>query len=82
VAAALAARPQGAVVVSNEVGLGIVPANPLARRYRDALGAVNAVFVALADRSALLVAGRVSELGSSAEFMEGIKWQASPASST
>ena len=82
VAAALAARPQGAVVVSNEVGLGIVPANPLARRFRDGLGAVNAAFATLAGRSALLVAGRVSELGSSAEFMEGIKWQASPASST
>jgi adenosylcobinamide kinase / adenosylcobinamide-phosphate guanylyltransferase len=80
VAAALAVRPRGAVVVSNEVGLGIVPANPLARRFRDTLGAVNVAFAALADRSALLVAGRVSELGSGAEFMEGIQWQASPTS--
>jgi len=81
-AAALAARPSGAVVVSNEVGLGIVPANPVARRFRDALGAVNAAFAARADRAAFLVAGRVCELGPAAEFMEGIQWRASPASST
>lgn len=82
VAVALAARPAGAVVVSNEVGLGIVPANPLARRFRDTLGAVNAAFAARADRAAFMVAGRVHELGPAAEFMEGIQWQESPASST
>ena len=82
VAAALAARPAGAVVVSNEVGLGIVPANPLARRFRDTLGAVNKAFAARAERAALMVAGRVWELGTAAEFMEGIPWPASPASST
>lgn len=82
VAAKLAARPPGAVVVTNEVGLGIVPANPLARRFRDTLGAVNAAFAARAERAALLAAGRVSELGSAAKFVEGIDWQASPTSST
>ena len=51
------------VVVSNEVGLGIVPANPLARRFRDVLGGVNATFAACAERSLLLVAGRTLELG-------------------
>lgn len=56
VAEALRARP--GVVVSNEVGLGVVPANALARRYRDDLGAVNALFAAAAKRSLLLVAGR------------------------
>src|SRR5579884_2427922 len=30
-----------AIIVSNEVGMGIVPAFPLGRRYRDALGQVN-----------------------------------------
>jgi adenosyl cobinamide kinase/adenosyl cobinamide phosphate guanylyltransferase len=45
------------VVVSNEVGLGIVPDNPLARRYRDALGTVNRAFASAADRVELLVAG-------------------------
>lgn len=45
------------VVISNEVGLGIVPDNPLARRYRDALGAVNRLMAAAADRVILMVAG-------------------------
>jgi adenosylcobinamide kinase / adenosylcobinamide-phosphate guanylyltransferase len=58
VASLLAARPAPAVVVSNEVGLGIVPANELARRYRDVLGRVNAAFAAEASRSFLVVAGR------------------------
>lgn len=45
------------VVISNEVGLGIVPDNPLARRYRDALGAVNRLIAAAADQVLLMVAG-------------------------
>ena len=58
VASALATRSAPSVVVSNEVGLGIVPASELARRYRDALGRVNASFAAQAERSYLVVAGR------------------------
>jgi adenosyl cobinamide kinase/adenosyl cobinamide phosphate guanylyltransferase len=50
-------------VVSNEVGLGIVPANPLARTFRDVLGSVNATFAECAERSVLMVAGRALELG-------------------
>jgi adenosyl cobinamide kinase/adenosyl cobinamide phosphate guanylyltransferase len=57
-----AARTGSTIVVSNEVGLGIVPANPLARRYRDLLGLVNRAFVAEADRALLVVAGRGIEL--------------------
>lgn len=57
-ASTLAARRTPSVVVSNEVGLGIVPANALARRYRDLLGRVNAAVAAVADRSFLVVAGR------------------------
>ena len=58
VAATLAARRGPAAVVSNEVGLGIVPVNDLARRYRDVLGRVNATFAAAADAAYLVVAGR------------------------
>ena len=50
------------VVVTNEVGLGIVPANELARTFRDVLGAVNSTFAARAERSLLMVAGRTLEL--------------------
>ena len=62
VAHTLAARSEHAVVVSNEVGLGIVPMNALGRRYRDVLGEVNAVFARIADRSYLMVAGRAVAL--------------------
>jgi adenosyl cobinamide kinase/adenosyl cobinamide phosphate guanylyltransferase len=51
------------IVVSNEVGSGIVPAREIARRYRDTLGRVNAAFATAADRAFLVVAGRVLELG-------------------
>jgi adenosyl cobinamide kinase/adenosyl cobinamide phosphate guanylyltransferase len=61
-AAAAAERPGSTVVVSNEVGLGIVPATPLGRRYRDLLGSVNATWAAAADRVLLVVAGRALEL--------------------
>jgi adenosylcobinamide kinase/adenosylcobinamide-phosphate guanylyltransferase len=45
------------VVVSNEVGLGIVPAYPLGRLYRDLLGRVNIRLAAAADEVVLMVAG-------------------------
>ena len=51
-------RTPPTIVVSNEVGLGIVPASPLGRRYRDVLGRVNAQWAAVADEAALVVAGR------------------------
>jgi adenosylcobinamide kinase / adenosylcobinamide-phosphate guanylyltransferase len=62
VAEALALRCAHAVVVSNEVGMGIVPDNPLARRYRDVLGRVNALFAARADAAWFCVSGRVIRL--------------------
>jgi adenosyl cobinamide kinase/adenosyl cobinamide phosphate guanylyltransferase len=62
VAEQAAARVGLTVVVSNEVGLGIVPATPLGRRYRDLLGVVNRAFAAEADRALLVVAGRGIEL--------------------
>jgi len=45
------------VVVTNEVGLGIVPAYALGRIYRDLLGLVNQRLAAAADRVYLMVAG-------------------------
>jgi adenosyl cobinamide kinase/adenosyl cobinamide phosphate guanylyltransferase len=45
------------VLVSNEVGLGIVPDYPLGRRFRDAHGILNQRMAALADRGVLMVAG-------------------------
>ncbi len=45
------------VLVSNEVGSGIVPDNELARRFRDAQGRLNQRMAARADRVVLMVAG-------------------------
>jgi adenosyl cobinamide kinase/adenosyl cobinamide phosphate guanylyltransferase len=62
VALRLRDRRGTAAVVTNEVGLGIVPANALARRYRDVLGRVNVVFADAADRAYLVVAGKALPL--------------------
>lgn len=52
------ARPRGPwFVVANEVGLGIVPDNALARRFRDAAGRLNQRIAAKADRVLFMVAG-------------------------
>jgi adenosylcobinamide kinase / adenosylcobinamide-phosphate guanylyltransferase len=62
-AAALAAgRSALTVAVSNEVGLGIVPATPLGRVFRDLLGSVNRVWVEASSQAALVVAGRALTL--------------------
>ena len=45
------------IVVSNEVGLGLVPETPLGRVYRDLLGQANQTFAACAQAVYLLVAG-------------------------
>lgn len=55
--AALRERGGLSVLVSNEVGLGIVPDNALARAYRDALGRVNQRVAAASDEAYLLVSG-------------------------
>lgn len=45
------------VLVSNEVGSGIVPEHPLGREFRDLQGALNQRMAARADRVVLMVAG-------------------------
>jgi adenosylcobinamide kinase/adenosylcobinamide-phosphate guanylyltransferase len=55
--AAVGAAPLRLIAVANEVGCGIVPDNPLARRFRDAAGRLNQRLAARADRVLLLVAG-------------------------
>jgi adenosylcobinamide kinase/adenosylcobinamide-phosphate guanylyltransferase len=45
------------VLVSNEVGSGVVPAYPLGRRYRDLLGEINQRVARVADDVVLMVAG-------------------------
>ena len=55
---ALAATSAAAwIVVSNEVGLGVVPPSPLGRAYRDVLGRVNQQVAVQASEVYLMVAG-------------------------
>ncbi|HEX3846900.1 MAG TPA: bifunctional adenosylcobinamide kinase/adenosylcobinamide-phosphate guanylyltransferase [Steroidobacteraceae bacterium] len=49
--------PGDTVLISNEVGLGIVPANALARRFADAAGTLHQKLAALCDRVVLMAAG-------------------------
>ncbi len=54
---AIAARPGPVIVVSDEVGSGIVPMHPGARAYRDLVGIAHQRLAAMADEVHLLVAG-------------------------
>jgi adenosylcobinamide kinase/adenosylcobinamide-phosphate guanylyltransferase len=51
------AAPGPVVAVSNELGFGLVPLDPGARRFRDELGRLNQAFAAAADEVWLVVAG-------------------------
>ncbi len=44
-------------IVSNEVGLGIVPENEMAREFRDIAGILNQKIAEIADEVYMLVAG-------------------------
>jgi adenosyl cobinamide kinase/adenosyl cobinamide phosphate guanylyltransferase len=59
---ALVRRAGDTIVVTNEVGDGVVPAYAAGRLFRDVLGAANRTLVDAADRSHLCVAGRLLDL--------------------
>jgi adenosylcobinamide kinase/adenosylcobinamide-phosphate guanylyltransferase len=54
---ALSRQRSPVVLVTNEVGLGIVPDNALARRFRDAAGILNQMVARAADEVEFVVAG-------------------------
>jgi adenosylcobinamide kinase/adenosylcobinamide-phosphate guanylyltransferase len=54
---ALLALPADIIMVSNEVGLGLVPPYPLGRRFRDALGRVNQFAAAACQEVYIMFAG-------------------------
>jgi adenosylcobinamide kinase/adenosylcobinamide-phosphate guanylyltransferase len=60
--ASIRATPLPLIVVSNEVGLGIVPDYPLGRAFRDAAGRLNQQVAAAMDTSLFVVAGMVLPL--------------------
>ncbi len=53
----VAALPRDIVIVTNETGMGVIPADPVSRRYGMVLGLANARLAAAADRVELMVAG-------------------------
>ncbi|HKD76153.1 MAG TPA: bifunctional adenosylcobinamide kinase/adenosylcobinamide-phosphate guanylyltransferase [Ktedonobacterales bacterium] len=55
-------RVASLILVSNEVGMGVVPPYPLGRIYRDVLGHVNAHLAQVADAVLMLIAGLPVEL--------------------
>ncbi|MFA5354402.1 MAG: bifunctional adenosylcobinamide kinase/adenosylcobinamide-phosphate guanylyltransferase [Thermodesulfovibrionales bacterium] len=50
-------KDRSIIIVSNEVGMGIVPDNPLSRRFRDLAGHLNQRVAEIADRVYLVAAG-------------------------
>jgi adenosylcobinamide kinase/adenosylcobinamide-phosphate guanylyltransferase len=56
-AGAMAVAPFASIVVTDEVGAGIVPENAMARRFRDLLGWANQAVAQTAERVVLMVAG-------------------------
>jgi adenosylcobinamide kinase/adenosylcobinamide-phosphate guanylyltransferase len=55
--AAAVERPGNVIIVTNEVGMGLVPDTPLGRAFRDTAGRVNQTAAAAADNVVLMVAG-------------------------
>ena len=53
----LSAREKNIIVVSNELGMGIVPENPIGRQFRDISGQLNQEIAAIADKVVFLTAG-------------------------
>lgn len=49
--------PSSIVIVTNEIGMGVIPMDPMTRRYGEALGRINARLAAAVDRVELMVAG-------------------------
>jgi adenosylcobinamide kinase / adenosylcobinamide-phosphate guanylyltransferase len=67
---AAAARDGMTIAITNEVGLGIVPASELGRVYRDLLGSVNAAWANVAERALFVAAGRAFELARAEDLLE------------
>lgn len=69
--ATLHGQPHPIIFVSNEVGLGIVPDNALARRFRDDAGELNQAIAAAVDSVVLMTAGLPLTLKSAPRVPDG-----------
>ena len=70
--AALASRATPSLVITNEVGSGIVPDNPYARRYQDLLGTINSMFASDARNVLLISARRVVSMKKPEEVIDDV----------
>ena len=68
---AACSRAGPTIAVTNEVGSGIVPADPATRRYRDLLGRINAHWARAAERPLYMAAGHVVPLQRIGELVDG-----------
>ncbi len=55
---AIVANPSSVIVVSNELGLGIVPEHELSRHFRELSGRANEAIASVVDEAYLVVAGQ------------------------
>jgi adenosylcobinamide kinase/adenosylcobinamide-phosphate guanylyltransferase len=67
-----AARANPVVVITNEVGAGIVPDNAAARAYRDLLGTINSIFAADAKHVLYVAAGHVVSMKRPEEVIDDV----------
>ncbi len=74
--AALQQTTRRVVVVSNEVGLSLVPLTPSGRVFQDELGRLNARVADVSDYVFLVVAGRVLDLSTTprVDLQKGLEW--------
>ena len=61
------------IIVTNEVGWGIVPGDPLSRAYRDIIGRANQIMAEWADEAYICIAGIPVELKALAAATGNIK---------
>ena len=69
---AAATRANPVIVITNEVGSGIVPDNAAARAYRDLLGSINRIFADDARRVLYVAAGHVLNMKSPEEVINDV----------
>lgn len=69
----LSAAPCDVIVVSNEVGMGIVPDNALSRRFRNAQGRLNRQVATRADTVVTVIAGLPLVLKGTASAVDGLQ---------
>ncbi len=72
-AEALASRSGPSIAVSNEVGLGIVPGDPLSRSFRDIQGRVNQALATSLDHGYFVMAGQLLPLASREQVLDTLR---------